>query len=76
MKHKTYKKVEKAVLRYICGTVTIVTINRKILWTVLFQKETAIEKEKKERRGKIQEAGKTEGKKRKKLMHSNVMVSE
>ena len=54
----------------------IVTINGKILWTVLFQKETAIEKEKKERRGKIQEAGKTEGKKRKKLMHSNVMVSE
>ena len=59
-----------------CGTiVTIVTINGKILWTVLFQ-ETAIEKEKKERRGKIQEAGKTEGKKRKKKMHSNVMVSE
>ena len=59
-----------------CGTiVTIVTINGKILWTVLFQ-ETAIEKEKKERRGKIQEAGKTEGKKRKKRMHSNVMVSE
>ena len=46
-----------------------------VLWTVLFQ-ETAIEKEKKERRGKIQEAGKTEGKKRKKKMHSNVMVSE
>ena len=35
-----------------------------------------MEKEKKERRGKIQEAGKTEGKKRKKLMHSSVMVSE
>ena len=43
----------------------IVTINGKILWTVLFQKETAIEKEKKERRGKIQEAGKTRQKKKK-----------
>ena len=58
------------------NTVTTVTINGKIMWTVLFQKETAMEKEKKERRGKIQEAEKTEGKKRKKLMHSSVMVSE
>lgn len=50
-----------------------VAINGIILWTVLFQKETAILKQRKERRGKIKEAGRTGGKRGKKKM---MMVSE
>ena len=50
-----------------------VTINGIILRTVLFQKEAAILKQRKERRGRIKEAGRTGGKRGKTKM---VMVSE
>ena len=75
-KTKNIKKLTKRYSGiYVEPLLPLLPLMEKKMWTVLFQ-ETAIEKEKKERRGKIQEAGKTEGKKRKKLMHSNVMVSE
>ena len=54
------KNIKKLIKRYsgiyVKPLLPLLPLMEKKMWTVLFQ-ETAIEKEKKERRGKIQEAG-------------------